>query len=154
MAFKAQVISLEESIDIKNELGESVHSEVNKIKEELRSASDDSSANREEKKTRKKVVKSKKLDMERIIRENGIDLLKWKKFQQVTLVKPIEMVDDSVVNQNLAVPKMLLQKLNALSDYNKSVHMRTIATNLIIDFLENNKDIIQLMESEYKKKGK
>lgn len=155
MAFKAKTITLEESIALKEDLAESVHVEVKEQKAELRASEEgkEEKAAKEKKGSAPKKKVSKRIDWDGVIKDANIDYGKWQTYKRITLVKPIELID-IYDTQNVAVPIELLKRLNSLSKYNASVHMKTIVTNLIIEFLEKNKDILDLMENEFNKKGK
>jgi len=112
--------------------------------------SEKTSSKKEEQKkpVRKKTSEPSRKDIESTLEESKIDEEKWAKYKKITLVKPIELLEDSDI-KNIGIPQNLLQRMKILCLSNPRVQMRTIVTNLILNFLEENKDIIDLVETEY-----
>lgn len=144
MAFKAKVISDEVNSDINSniELGidNDIHRTQSKTMEEKRETA-------LRKISRQQPAKAKQFNADSIIKNSSIDYSKWLNYKKVVLMKPIEQLEDDRI-LNIQMPYQLVQKLNSLGWWNKSIHTKTIVCNLVIDFLERNKDIIDLLDNK------
>lgn len=98
---------------------------------------------------KKKSVPQNNFNADDIIKSSTIDYNKWLKYKKTLLIKPIEQLSGEIMN--VGMPSEIVYKLNQLGVWHKSIHSKTILCNLIINFLEENKDIIELLDKEYNK---
>ena len=101
---------------------------------------------------RKKKVSKPGIDFDKLAAESGIDQQKWRTFKEITLIRPMEFFDMKDDIKTVPLPTSLVDELNKLSLFNKSAFNKTIITNLIVRFLRENRDIIELIEQANKKR--
>lgn len=155
MGFKAAVISREENLKIKEQMMDEVDQSIETYKETL-----------EETKESKRPVKSKTTvkkgkngakdfmgAMDSVVIEAGIDRYKWEQYKKDVMLKSLTQMEDTST-YSIALPNSLVKPLKDMCDYSGRIQMKTIISNLIVAFLEKNKDIMEILEKEHNKKWK
>ena len=137
MAFKVKMISDEDSKSIAENLELAITDTIQEAKSSLDENMGDAPAKAPAKK--KKKVSKPGIDFDKLVAESDIDPQKWRTFKEITLLRPMEFFD-------------MKDELNRLSLFNKSAFNKTIIANLIVRFLKENRDIIELIEQTNKNK--
>lgn len=150
MAFKARMISDEDSKSIAESLELGITNTIQEAKSSLEENKTEAPAKAPAKK--KKKVSKPGIDFDKLAAESGIDQQKWRTFKEITLIRPMEFFDMKDDIKTVPLPTSLVDELNKLSLFNKSAFNKTIITNLIVRFLRENRDIIELIEQANKKR--
>lgn len=153
--FSADPMSEEESIEIRDSFANSVRMEAKKKVEEVKSTwsaeKSEPSEKKERTKSKKKAASSKTADIENMIKESNIDYAKWANFKSIAIIKPeISLLEEEI--GTVAIPVSLVAQLTDLSATSKKIFSKTIVSNLLVKFFEENKDIIELLKKESSKK--
>lgn len=141
MGFNAKMISDGDSEGIASKISLGISDKIADVK----STTEEKKNVEEKRKPQKKTSTS--VDYDALIKQTDIDYKKWCEFKHTTLVKPMQVLEEKECT-GILIPVSFVQELNGLSVFNKSVSNKTIITNLIIDFLKNNSDIIEFLKKE------
>ncbi|MBO7607770.1 MAG: hypothetical protein J6T28_09185 [Paludibacteraceae bacterium] len=150
MAFKVKMISDEDSKSIAENLELAITDTIQEAKSSLDENMGDAPAKAPAKK--KKKVSKPGIDFDKLVAESDIDPQKWRTFKEITLLRPMEFFDMKDDIKTVPLPTSLVDALNRLSLFNKSAFNKTIIANLIVRFLKENRDIIELIEQTNKSK--
>ncbi|MCQ2082084.1 MAG: hypothetical protein MJZ11_10530 [Lachnospiraceae bacterium] len=152
--FIAEPISEEESNEIGNLLADSVRVETQENAEEVRSSwsaeKRETSVKKERAKSKKKEATSKTSELEAKMKASDIDYSRWTNFKRIIFNKPDLSIQEEET-KTVVIPISLLERMYALSKNNKKIFVKTIVANLIMDFLEENEDIIEFLEKNNSK---
>lgn len=151
MAWNAKAISAADSEAIAKNLELGITDTIEKASSSLEEGKGESTAKVPVAKRKKKVSKPG-IDFDKLAAESGIDQQKWRTFKEITLIRPMEFFDMKDDIKTVPLPTSLVDELNKLSFFNKSAFNKTIITNLIVRFLRENRDIIELIEQANKKR--
>lgn len=151
MAWNAKAISAADSEAIAKNLELGITDTIEKASSSLEEGKGESTAKVPVAKRKKKVSKPG-IDFDKLAAESGIDQQKWRTFKEITLIRPMEFFDMKDDIKTVPLPTSLVDELNKLSLFNKSAFNKTIITNLIVRFLRENRDIIELIEQANKKR--
>lgn len=151
MAWNAKAISAADSEAIAKNLELGITDTIEKASSSLEEGKGESTAKLSVAKRKKKVSKPG-IDFDKLAAESGIDQQKWRTFKEITLIRSMEFFDMKDDIKTVPLPTSLVDELNKLSLFNKSAFNKTIITNLIVRFLRENRDIIELIEQANKKR--
>ena len=145
MAFKPKIISDEVTDNITSNIQLGIDNDITKAASKTKTTTQTETTSA---KGAPAPQKPREFDADSVIKNSDVDYQKWLSFKKIVLMKPIEQLEDKVLN--IQLPSSIVQRLGELGWWNKSIHNKTIVCNLIVDFLAQYKDIIDLLEKNKK----